>query len=396
MKFHRDLKMKKNPALFIFSFLVFLTAPVFSQTLLFHLDGGLGDRKAFFSDPLVMDRTPPSEAFGPREIKQLDVTIVYENEKQPEMANLRLQFECVTKINQNGKKAPQQPAWTDPVKMRIGEGSSVLRRIDLKNQDAPPSPWESTSEPVMLKAHKLACNHQEIDKAIRSSVVGDVFKGALFKEKVAALGLVDGVVVYPLTVGSGYIDLVWGTLWQEAKHPDPSGKWARQSTREERAEANRKITAAKQQLAELSDKTKSAYEPKIKAAQTGFAFDEAAAKLRGGRKPVGWVATMLNVWQGKTEDEVAAKMGRPFVTNSGNVRFLSYGQQLSNRVVVTNSKGGSWEEGLSTSCDVQFVTIPDGNGVRRVADIRLNVDSSNIMATHSEVACSKLMQAPGN
>ena len=388
--------MKKNHPLLCISFLVFLTVPAFGQSLLFHLDGGIGDRKAFFAKMLVMDRTPPSEAFGPREIKQLDVTIIYENEKQPELADLRLQFECVTKINQNGKMAPKQPAWTDPVKMRIGEGSSTLRRIDLKNQDAPASPWEVTSETVMLKAHKLACNHQEVDQAIRSSVVGDVFKGALFKEKMAALGLVDGVIVYPQTLWTEYIDLVWGTYWQGAKHPDPSGKWARQSTPEEKAEANRKIAAAKQQLAELSDKTKSAYEPKIKAAQIGFDFDKAAAKVRGDRKPVGWVATMLNVWQGKTEDEVAAKMGRPHITSSGNVRFLSYGQQFSNRVVVTNSKGGSWEEGLSTSCDVQFVTIPDGNGVRRVADIRLNVDSSNIMATHSEVACSKLMQAPGN
>ena len=85
--------MKKNNALLAFAVLVFWTATTFSQTLLFHLDGDTGDRKAFFADKLVMDRTPPSEAFGPKEIKQLDVTIVYENEKQPEMANLRLQFE---------------------------------------------------------------------------------------------------------------------------------------------------------------------------------------------------------------------------------------------------------------------------------------------------------------
>jgi hypothetical protein len=371
------------------------SAPAHAQTFLFHLEGNAGDRKAFFADKLVTDRTPPSADFGPIEIKQLDVTIVYENEQQPELANLRLQFECISKFNANPKKPFKAAGWNAPVKMRIAEGSSILRRIDLKNEDASAGPWETTTEPVMLKAHKLACNEPEIDQAIRSSVVGEVFKGALFKEKIAALGLVDGVIVYPTIVGSGYIDLVWGTLWPDGKHPDPSGKWSRQSTPQEKAEAERKMAIAKQQLAELTAKTKSAYEPKVEAAQIGFAFDKAAAKLRGGRKLRYYESVMLKVWQAKTEDEVAAKMGRPSITNVGEVRFLSYGQQFDNRVVVTTSSGASWEEGLYTACDVQFVTIPDGNGVHRVADIRLSIDSSNITATNSSVACSRLLETPG-
>ena len=117
--------------------------------------------------------------------------------------------------------------------------------------------------------------------------------------------------------------------------------------------------------------------------------------MRGDRKPRGWVAEMLMAWQGKTEDQVAARMGRPYITEAGNLRFLSYGQQFDNRVVVRNSTGATWEEGLATSCDIQFVTIPDDNGVRRVADIRLSVDSTNIMATNGDITCQRFEASAG-
>lgn len=370
--------------------------PAHAQSFIFHLEGEVGNRQAYFSQLRATNRTPPSIEFQPIEIKELKVAIIYENPEQPEMAELLLQFECVAKFNWMTNKAVKAPAWTAPVRVRVAPLSSILRRADLKLEDIPAGDWETRSDLPMLTAHKLACNDLEIEKAIRSSTdaANNVDKAAL-RPKMAAFGIVDGYALTDMLIWSEYLDFTWNTIWKGAKRPDPSGKWSRQSTPEEIAEANRKMAEAKQQLADLTAKTKSAYEPKIKAAEAGFAFDQAAAKLRGGRKPRGWVADMLILWQGKTEDDVAAQMGRPHITNADDIRFLSYGQQFDNRVVVSASNGASWVEGLSTSCDIQFVTIPDANGVRRVADIRLNVDSSNMMATNSNVACSDLKQAPG-
>ena len=372
-----------------------LNTPAKADSFLFHVDGEVGDRRAFFAQKTGTNRTPPSIEFKPIEIKELNVAIVYENEQMPELADLNLQFECVAKFNFTGGKVPKTPAWTDPVKMRIAAGSSTLRRIDLKSEDAPSGTWEATSEPVMLKAHKLACNEPEIDNAIRSSVVDGVLKGALFCEKMAALGFTDGVIFSPMSLWSEYIDYTWKTLWPSAKHPDPSGKWSRDSTPEERAEAERKVALAKGQIDELSDKTRRAYEPKLQVMQDSFAFDSSAAKLRGGRKLRDFESRMLQVWQAKSEDDVIAKMGRPHFTDTGKLHLLSYGQKFDNRVTVGNSTGEVWEEGLYTNCDVQFVTMADNGGTYRVADIVLSIDSSNIMATNSSDACGSLLNVPG-
>jgi hypothetical protein len=388
--------MKKILLTFGFTAIGISSIPAHAQSFIFHLDGEAGNRQAYFSELRATNRTPPSIEFQPIEIKELKVAIIYENPEQPELAELLLQFECVAKLNWMTNKFVKGPAWTDPVRVRVGPGSSILRRADLKTEDIPAGNWETRSDLPMLTAHKLACNDIEIERAIRSvsDTANNVDKAAL-RPKMAEFGIVNGYALTDMSIWTEYLDFAWETLWKGAKRPDPSGKWSRQSTPEEIAEAQRKMANIKQQLADLTAKTKSAYEPKIKETQARFAFDEAAAKLRGGRKPRGWVADMLTLWQGKTEDEVAAKMGRPYITDSGDLRFLSYGQQFDNRVVVSSSNGESWVEGLSTSCDIQFVTIPDAIGIRRVADIRLTVDSSNIMATNSNVACSELKQAPG-
>jgi hypothetical protein len=90
-------------------------------------------------------------------------------------------------------------------------------------------------------------------------------------------------------------------------------------------------------------------------------------------------------------------MGRPLVSESGNLRVLSYGQQSDNRVLVGSTSGATWVEGTYMACDVQFVTIPDKNGVRRVADVRIGVDSNapGWGGASTSEACSGLLQAPG-
>ncbi len=129
--------------------------------------------------------------------------------------------------------------------------------------------------------------------------------------------------------------------------------------------------------------------------QDRFAFDAAAAKLRGDRKMRDFEWKMLQVWQAKSEDDVIARMGRPHIANTGKLHLLSYSQEFDNRVTVGSSTGEVWEEGLYTNCDVQFVTMADGSGTYRVADIVLSIDSSNIMATNSRDACGSLLNIPG-
>lgn len=376
------------------------SAPVQAQSFLFHLEGDVGDRRAFYAGMLVTDRTPPSIEPRSMEIKELAVTIIYENEQMPELASLNLQFECPGEFYfaYHGKKAPEVKPWNSPVRTQVASDSVSLRRVDLKAETIPVGAWESSSELAMLKAYQLACNGPRIDKVIRSSTVDGQFSRKVFEEKFPALGLdglTNGLVVVPINIWSEYIDFTWKTFWPDAKHPDPSGKWSRDSTQEERAEAQRKVALAKQQIDELSEKTKRAYEPKVQEMHGRFAFDAAAKKLRGGRKLRDFEWKMLQVWQAKREDEVTGRMGQPHFTDTGSLHLLTYSQEFDNRVKVGSSTGEVWEEGLYTNCDVQFVTIADSGGTYRVADIVLSIDSSNIMATNSREACGSLMNVPG-
>lgn len=375
------------------------STPANAKSFLLHLEGQVGDRRAYFADMLVTDRTPPSLEPPPIATKELAVTIIYENAELPELAHFNLQFECQNELYYafHEKKVPKAPQW-DPVKIRLAAGSVVLRRIDLKTEPVLVGEWEKSTELGMLKAHQLACNEQKIRKVIRSSMVDGKFHRKAFEEKFPALGLetlTKGLIVTDLSLWSDYIDLAWKTLWSDGKHPDLSGKWSRNSTPEEIANAERSLASSKQQLAELSDKTKRAYEPKVQEMQNRFAFDAAAAKLRGDRKLRDFEWKMLQVWQAKSEGEVIAKMGRPHFADNGKLHFLSYSQEFDNRVTVESSTGEVWEEGLYTNCDVQFVTMADGAGTYRVADIALSVDSSNIMETNSRDACGPLLNTPG-
>ena len=196
------------------------------------------------------------------------MAIVYENAQEPELAELLLQFECPSQMYPSGKqkKAPKQPGWSDPVKVKVAQGSSILRRSDLKNEDIPAGEWEMRSDLAMLTAHKLACNDLEIERAIRATFGpgSNLDQKAVLKEKMASFGIIHGYALTDLLIWTEYLDFAWNTIWKGAQRPDPSGKWSRQSTPEELAEAQRKMAAINQQLADLTAKTKNAYEPKIK------------------------------------------------------------------------------------------------------------------------------------
>ena len=374
----------------------FVPTAASAQALFFHVDGEPGDRQAYYSQTLVMNRTPPSEALGPIEIKQLDVTIIHENAAKPEWTMLRLQFECPSMFALATGKADKVLPKSASVRMRIGEGSVKLRR-DLQNEDIPPGSWATTSDPAMLKARKLACHEADIKTAMFESYRNQRFDMAAFNAKLKPLGFTDSVMVLAETTGPEQIELTWSRLWRGSKRPDPTGMFSRPATDAERAAATAKMAVLTKELETLTAQIRGKYEQSTKNLAAGFEFDDAAAKLRGDRKPRGIESQLLMVWQSKPEEDVVAKMGRPLVSDSGDLRVLSYGQQSDNRVLVGSTSGATWVEGTYMACDVQFVTIPDKNGVRRVADVRIGVDSNapGWGGASTSEACSGLLQAPG-
>ena len=377
---------------FFFMAMIGFSTPAYPADIFFHMQGEPGNRQAFFANTLVDDRTPISMLMGPIEIKQINVTVIYENAQQPEWAEMRLQFECISKVD-FGKGIPEPAAWTDPVKMRLGEGGTILRRSDLKIESTPAGTWQTASSPVLLKAHKLACNPDEVNAAVRASSTGKTLDSALFNTELRKIGFTEDVT---LMNGSApeFLELAWTRLWAESKRPDPSGKWAKQATPQEKAAAMAKVAEIQQQLGELTQKTKQAYEPKIQAAEIKFDFDKVAAKLRNGREMNRTESQMLMVWQGRLEEEVASIVGRPSMTATGNVHFLSYGKDYDTRAAY-DYKGGTYvTNGVYWSCDVQFVTTPDKQGAFRVADVRIRADSNMNLSAND--ACEGLLHVPGN
>ena len=375
----------------------FVPSAASAQALFFHVDGDPGNRQAYYSQTLVMDRTPADQLMGLIEIKQLDVTVIHENAAKPEWTMMRVQFECPSLLAMATGKAEKAIPKSAPVRMRLGEGSSILRRSDLKNEALPAGSWATTIDPAMLKARKLACNGPDIEKAMFASYRNQHFDMAAFNAKLKPFGFTESVMVLAETTAPEQLELSWSRLWRGSKRPDPSGRFSQPVTDADRAAAMAKMAVITKELETLTAQLRGKYEQSTKSLAAGFEFDEAAAKLRGDRKPRGIAYQLLMVWQAKPEEDVVAKMGRPLISDSGDLRILSYGQQYDNRVLVGSTSGATWVEGTFMACDVQFVTIPDKNGVRRVADVRISVDSNKPGwgGAGTGEACGELLQAPG-
>jgi len=365
-----------------------------SAGVFFHMQGEPGQRQAFFADTLVMDRTPISEIFGPTTVNQLDVAVIYESPQKPEWAEMRLQFRCVAKVSLDGKKPPKPPGWNEPVQMRLGEGGYSVRRIDLQREPTPAGNWQTVSSPVLLKAHKLACNRDEVDQALRDAVKGERIDQERFKAPLRKVGLTEEMTLLATILPTLMLDVVWGQLWKGSERPDPSGLWSTQATPEKRAEAERTMAEINRQFQTVAGQLRADYETRIKEQDAAMAFDQRATRLRGGRELSRSEYTLIQVWQAKTEQEVVAKMGRPSVSDFGRLRFLGYGQGYDNRVMVGNNAGAAWVEGVYANCDLQFVLMSDADGTYRVADVRVESDSNDLGARR--MACDGLLQAPGN
>ena len=370
----------------------FFAPQVFAQSVLVHIQGEEGSREAYFADILVvMDRTPVDKLFGPMMVKQLDTTVVYEGPDKPEFSSLRLQFECAVKETYDGKNIPKQPAFDAPVKVRIGEYSWKLRREDLKNENLPAGDWRTSSSPVLLKLHKIACN----DDVLRSAIIKTAKakdNGEIFRIEIAKIGLPNDLQLVGAQNAADHLEFAWSVLWSGVKRPDPSGKWSRRPTKKETEEYQAKMAQIQKHYDQLVAGIKPQLEANLKQMDAEFSFHKIAADIRGGRKLSRNETHMLAVWEGKTEQDVAAKMGAPIVSSAGNLHFLSYGQEFDNRVIVGNRQGAVWEEGLYEHCDVQYVLHPDEKNIFRVADVRIWAGANRIAQV--VFACDGLLDVP--
>ena len=189
-----------------------------------------------------------------------------------------------------------------------------------------------------------------------------------------------------------YLDFAWWVLWHGAKRPDPSGKWSRRPSKQELEQAQAQMAQIQKQMDMLVAGTQPGLESSIRQIDAKFAFDKAAADVRGGRSMSRNERLMLSAWEGKEESEVGAAMGAPVVSSAGRLRFLSYGKEFDNRVVVGNRKGAVWEAGMYESCNVQFVMLRDDKNLQRVADVRIWADSSQ--GGQVMFACTGLLEVP--
>ena len=343
------------------------------------LQGEKGDREVFFADVRVIsDRTPMDQIFGPVSVKEIDVTAVYENAAKPEWATMRLQFECPSEVVEafGGKFVPMKPA--DPVRFRIGPGSYLVRRVDLKPEDMPESAWNVSSAPMLMRAARIACHDIEFDKAMRATVdvKAQKFDEVAFGKRIAKFGLPADLMLIGPGDAAGFLDFAWTSLWWETvlegKRPDPSGKWSTLASVADKEAARQKMQALREQHQPALEAAKKSLEANLAQMDAEFEFQDRAVELRKDRKLNRFEVQLINTWVGLPEDAVVTKMGNPQLNEAGKQRFLKYTRVFDNTAQVVNLKSGAtWEEGNYSECNVEFVTTPDSKGQWRVADTRV-------------------------
>lgn len=370
-----------------------MPATALAQSALVHLQGEPGRREAYFANfAIVSDRTPVEQLLGPLVVRELETVIVYESADKPEFSALRLQFECVVKHAYDGKTIPPQPAFDAPVRVRSGEGGWSLRRQDLRTEPLPAGEWRSAASPVLLKLHKMACN----DEVLRGAMVKAARQNndlAVFRREVRRIGLPEDLQLVGQQMATEYLDFSWWVLWAGATRPDPSGKWSTRPSAQQLREAQAQMEQIQGQVRALAAQMQPGLEAKTELLRAELDFPQAAARVRGDRKMSRNERLMLSAWEGKTETDIGAALGAPLVSSAGELRFLSYGKEFDNRVVVGNSKGAAWQEGVFEQCNLQFVLwAPGPRQPMRVVDVRIWTQSTQL--GQLMYACSGLLEAP--
>lgn len=370
--------------------------------------GEVDNREAYFADVRVIkNRTPPNQIMGPTEIREIDVTAVYENPNKPELVHTKLQFECRNSYSMNMQthqitENKQKVKTVDSVKFRIGENSYKLRRSDLKAEPIPVSDWKTSDAPMLLKAGTIACNDIEFDKALHAAIKNKDFDFDGFGKRISKLGLPSDLPVIGQTLSPEFLDFTWDQLWWEktfaGKRPDPSGKWAKVPTKEEKEAAIKKLKAQYDAVQPQIEAVKKSLMEGIKKSQAQMDADLKAAK-DGDKHPDGskmnkYETKLAKVFRGQTEAQVVNYMGNPQFNQAGDTRFLRYTQTWEKQgVTVYGSQGviGS-DAGGYAECFAEFSLKQDPEGVWRVNDILVRSDYEGIGSREVRLLCNDVIR----
>jgi hypothetical protein len=368
-----------------------------SSTLLIDGQGATPNRVVVYVDDATMDVTPISmdTINTPTRIRQIDLTMIYEAETKPYWSEYQFQFKCPNPSYQKklGGRAKAGRPWVlpdqDMVEFRLAGGSSSPKqRVEISK--LAPTDWQTSSSYTMKRAWRVACDSNTIMAAKAASAGADrVIDRNLFRQKMATIGLNDAELTPDGMSPHFLAEFTWTNLWNDVRKPAIN--------------SSRKLTPAEQQAfnAQVAAFQKSINDAqalvggRLKEMQTRTDFTAAAAKYRANRRLSRSESILLQVWLGKTEQDVVAANGNPSVRQAG-ARFLSYGRAFNNQVLWQNVvTGATMTGGGYDTCNVTFALIPDSAGTLRVADVSVFHDKDGDTRSLRN-ACSDIMNVPAS
>lgn len=385
-----------------------LPAKVFAFGLILQYQGDEGDRELYFADiRTVSSRTPADQVMQATEIKELDVTAVYEHARKPEFAHMKLQFQCPASytLDRTSYKLTPHDAKVragDSVSFRIGPGSYKLRRSDLAAEPLAVSDWQSSRTTLLSRAGTIACNHIDIDRALHQSIKGPkestTFDFDGFGKQLAQLGLPADMTLIGQTTPPEFLDFAWNQFWHDqvlaGRRPDPSGKWGRPATEADKAAAIRRLQDKQAELQPALEAAKSSLLAGIKKSRAEM--DARANTVRpDGKKLTPIESNLLILWRGQPEEAVVRAMGRPDFQQAADSRFLRYTKYWEKADVALVSSRGvvSSEIGGYAECFVEFRTRQDREGQWRVDDVLVRSDYQDAGLGRTRALCEDLASA---
>lgn len=366
-------------------------APAHASMLLIDQQSAPPSRVAVYVEDATIDVSDTINT--PTRTRQIDLTMIYEATDKPLWAEYQLQFKCPNRYYSKNLARPAKTAksWVlpdqDTVEFRsAGGASSTKQSPDIAN--LAPTDWQTTSSYTMKRAWRVACDGDSIEAAERASATARVIDSAALRPKLAELGLSGAELVPDGLNMSRLADFTWDNLWKDV--PKPKINHGRKLTPAEEVAFRAQLAQFRQQI----DAAQAELTGRATAMKVGLDFTETAAKYRGRRRLSPSEAILVQVWLGKSEEEVVAANGTPSMSQAGPARLLSYGQAFDNTVLWQNvATGATFTGGGYKSCNVRYALIPDSAGIPRVADV-------NIFATIDGDArglanpCTDIMNAP--
>lgn len=395
----------KAPKLSALGFISALCLP--AQALAFGVilqyQGEVDDRELYFADVrTIANRTPPEMITAPTEIREIDVTAVYESATKPEFVHMKLQFQCSSaysmdmatyKLSENKNKVRAG----DAVTFRIGPGSYKLRRSDLKTEPVATSDWKTSKTPMLSKAGTIACNDIEFDKALHAAIKGDTFDFDGFGKRIGKLGLPEDMPLIGETLPSEFLELAWETFWWDKvlakKRPDPSGKWAKPLSEADKRAAMEKLKQKQQELESGTASMRAGLLESIRKTNAEMKADLESArnadKHPDGSKMNRWEVKLSKALRGRTEQEVINVMGNPEFNQVAGTHFLRYSAGWEKQgVTVYGAQGvvGS-EIGGYAECFAEFRLRQDAQGEWRVDDVLVRGESGGMGDSRLQSTC---------